>query len=80
MFTPCGLSMKEIKALENFPDYTKFSGVPLPKPYPKFNIRKALPRPYRPIRWGYHQTMCTCYRRKSPQYALTPGSFDENGG
>lgn len=55
---PCGFSVKEIKALGDFPDYATLSGVPLPAPYPEFDIQKALPRPYRPLRWSYHQTMC----------------------
>jgi hypothetical protein len=58
MYMPCGFSIKEIKELGDFPDYSKLSGVPLPKPYPEFDISKALPRPYRPFRWTYHQTMC----------------------
>jgi hypothetical protein len=57
-FLPCGFSVKEIKALGDFPDYATLSGIPLPKSYPEFDIKKALPRPYRPIRWAYHQTMC----------------------
>lgn len=57
-FTPCEFSVKDIKALGDFPDYATLSGVPLPKPYPEFDIKKALPRPYRPFRWAYHQTMC----------------------
>ncbi|EIW85389.1 hypothetical protein CONPUDRAFT_150201 [Coniophora puteana RWD-64-598 SS2] len=39
------------------PDYAKLSGVPLPKPLPNFDYTKAKPRPYRPFRWEYHQTM-----------------------
>jgi hypothetical protein len=58
MHMPCGFSVREIKALGDFPDYSTLSGVPLPRPYPEFNIKKALPRPYRPLRWAYHQTMC----------------------
>jgi hypothetical protein len=58
MITPCGFSVDEIKALGDFPDYAKLSGMPLPEPYPNFDISKALPRPYRPFRWAYHQTMC----------------------
>lgn len=58
LYMPCGLSVKEIKALGDFPDYSTLSGVPLPKPYPDFDLKKALPRPYRPLRWAYHQTMC----------------------
>lgn len=53
-----GFSVKEIKALGNFPDYSTLSGVPLPEPYKEFDINKALARPYRPFRWAYHQTMC----------------------
>ena len=56
-YTPTGFTVKEIKALGDFPNYAELSGVPLPQPYHKFNIEKALPRPYRPIRWNYHQTM-----------------------
>lgn len=58
MYTPCEFSVREIKALGDFPDYATLSGVPLPKPYLDFDINKALPRPYRPFRWAYHQTMC----------------------
>lgn len=50
-------SNKEIEAYGDFPDYAMLSGVRLPDPYPEFNIEKALPRPYRPFRWNYHQTM-----------------------
>jgi len=57
MFMPCQFSIKEIQSLGNFPDYATLSGVPLPKPYLDFDIRTALPRPYRPFRWTYHQTM-----------------------
>ena len=56
--TPMEISMAEIKALGDFPDYSKLSGVPLPEAYKEFEIEKALPRPYRPFRWAYHQTMC----------------------
>lgn len=58
-YTPTGFSVQEIKALGDFPNYAELSGVPLPQPYKEFNIEKALPRPFRPIRWNYHQTMCT---------------------
>jgi hypothetical protein len=56
--TPTGFSADEIKALGDFPNYAELSGVPLPEPYHEFDIDKALPRPYRPFRWSYHQTMC----------------------
>ncbi|KAF2624735.1 hypothetical protein BU25DRAFT_474681 [Macroventuria anomochaeta] len=56
-YTPCEFSIAEIKALGDFPDYATLSGVPLPKPYHDFDIKKAFPRPYRPFRWAYHQTM-----------------------
>ena len=58
MYTPTGISIGQVKALGNFPDYEELSGVPLPKPYSEFEITKAIPRPYRPFRWAYHQTMC----------------------
>lgn len=57
-YTPTGFSVEEVKALGDFPDYAELSGVPLPAAYPEFEIDKALPRPYRPFRWAYHQTMC----------------------
>lgn len=53
-----GFTVEEIKTLGNFPDYSKLSGVPHPTPLKQFDIDKALPRPYRPFRWSYHQTMC----------------------
>jgi hypothetical protein len=56
--SPTGISVEEIKLLGDFPDYAALSGVPLPQPYKEFEISKALPRPYRPIRWAYYQTMC----------------------
>lgn len=62
MLTPCGFSIAEIKALGDFPDYASLSGVPLPKPYHEFDVCRALPRPYRPFRWAYHQTMCKLNR------------------
>ena len=57
-YTPMEISMVEVKALGDFPDYSKLSGIPLPEAYEDFEIEKALPRPYRPFRWAYHQTMC----------------------
>lgn len=59
--TPTDFSVEEIKALGDFPDYATLSGVPLPVPYENFNLETALPRPYRPFRWAYHQTMCTSH-------------------
>ncbi|PYH48745.1 heme-dependent oxidative N-demethylase family protein [Aspergillus saccharolyticus JOP 1030-1] len=56
-YTPTGFSIGEIKALGEFPDYATLSGVPLPQAYREFDIDRALPRPYRPFRWAYHQTM-----------------------
>ena len=58
LYTPCEFSTEEIKALGDFPDYATLSGIPLPQPYHEFDIKKARPRPYRPFRWNYHQTMC----------------------
>lgn len=57
-YTPTGFSTEEIKAMGDFPAYDILSGVPLPEPYVNFDPAKALPRPYRPFRWAYHQTMC----------------------
>lgn len=57
-YTPTGFSTAEILAMGDFPAYDILSGVPLPKPYYDFDPSKALPRPYRPFRWAYHQTMC----------------------
>lgn len=57
-YTPTGISAEEIQALGDFPDYAKLSGVPLPQTYPEFDVNRAMPRPYRPFRWAYHQTMC----------------------
>lgn len=57
-YTPTGFSTTEIEALGDFPAYDILSGVPLPEPYENFDPAKALPRPYRPLRWAYHQTMC----------------------
>jgi hypothetical protein len=57
-YTPTGFSVAEIKALGDFPAYDVLSGVPLPQPYQNFDPARALPRPYRPFRWAYHQTMC----------------------
>lgn len=38
-------------------DYFALSGVPRPKPLLNFSITDARPRPYRPFRFPYHQTM-----------------------
>lgn len=56
--TPTGFTVEEIRRLGAFPDYATLSGIPLPSPYETFNIETAMPRPYRPYRWPYHQTMC----------------------
>lgn len=56
--TATGFTVEEIKRLGDFPDYATLSGVPLPEPYREFDIKTAKPRPYRPLRWAYHQTMC----------------------
>lgn len=54
-----GFTVGEVRALGDFPDYATLSGVPLPLPLEDFDISSAVPRPYRPFRWPYHQTMCT---------------------
>lgn len=53
-----GFTVGQIRALGSFPDYATLSGVPLPSPLKDFRIESAAPRPYRPFRWPYHQTMC----------------------
>lgn len=58
LYTCMGFSVQEIKEMGDLPDYSALSGVPLPNAYEQFKIEKALPRPYRPFRWNYHQTMC----------------------
>lgn len=53
-----GFTVGDVRTLGCFPDYAILSGVPAPKPLQNFNIDAARPRPYRPFRWPYHQTMC----------------------
>lgn len=60
--TATGFTVEEIRRLGDFPDYATLSGFPLPNAYREFDIKTALPRPYRPYRWPYFQTMCT-FRR-----------------
>ena len=60
-YTPTEISIDEVKALGDFPNYAELSGVPLPQAYRGFKLENAIPRPYRPFRWAYHQTMCTCF-------------------
>ena len=60
-FTPMEVSLEEVEALGDFPDYASLSGFPLPEAYKEFDITKAIPRPYRPFRWAYHQTMCMSF-------------------
>ena len=57
--TATGFTVEEIRRLGDFPDYATLSGVPLPEAYKEFDIKTAQPRPYRPLRWAYHQTMCS---------------------
>jgi len=56
--TATGFSLDEIRRLGDFPDYSALSGIPLPEAYVGFDITKAKARPFRPMRWAYHQTMC----------------------
>ncbi|KAI8661269.1 hypothetical protein NCS55_00996800 [Fusarium keratoplasticum] len=56
-FIYSGFSVGDVLKLGNFPDYAALSEVPLPKPAEGFDINTAQPRPYRPLRWPYHQTM-----------------------
>ena len=58
--TPTGVSLGEVAQLGDFPNYAELSDVPQPSAYEHFKIESALPRPYRPFRWPYYQTMCRC--------------------
>ncbi|KAI0477273.1 alpha-1,2-mannosyltransferase [Xylariaceae sp. FL0804] len=55
--TPTGFSVREVRALGDFPDYAALAEVPAPRAYDGFDLERARPRPYRPFRWAYHQTM-----------------------
>lgn len=57
--SPTGYLVKDILRFNgDFPDYATLSGVPAPEAWEDFGIERVLPRPYRPLRWAYHQTMC----------------------
>lgn len=77
-YTCSGISVQEITGLGDFPDYAALTGVPLPSPYTAFDIDKGRPRPYRPLRWVYHQNMCE-QKRQSKFNTLTLGSPHETG-
>ncbi|KAK2467056.1 hypothetical protein APHAL10511_001314 [Amanita phalloides] len=53
----CLLRPKDKNHEVEWPDYAQLTGVPLPNPLVDFKIDDARPRPYRPFRWEYHQTM-----------------------
>ena len=74
-FNFSGFSVKDIRLLGRFPDYATLSGVPLPKALPDFDITRAKPRPYRPFRWPYHQTMCTYYQVHYRPFLMQPGVY-----
>ncbi|KAF4589209.1 HRQ family protein [Ophiocordyceps camponoti-floridani] len=64
-----GFTVGQVRALGSFPDYAKLSGVPLPSAVSaSFRIEDAAPRPYRPLRWPYHQTMAL--QKLDPDYWL----------
>ncbi|TWU72833.1 hypothetical protein ED733_002004 [Metarhizium rileyi] len=63
-----GFTVGEIRSLGDFPDYAVLSGVPLPRAAKDFDITTARPRPYRPLRWPYNQTMAI--QRMEPDYWL----------
>ncbi|KAI8715134.1 hypothetical protein NCS52_01020400 [Fusarium sp. LHS14.1] len=56
-FIYSGFTIGEVFKLGDFPNYAALSEVPLPKPAEDFDIKTSPPRPYRPLRWPYHQTM-----------------------
>lgn len=66
VFNFSGFSVADIRSLGDFPDYATLSGVPLPSPLMDFDIDEAVPRPYRPFRWAYHQTMCEFFTAGGP--------------
>ena len=78
-YTPMGITIAEVKALGNFPNYAKLSGVPLPEAYKEHKLETAIPRPYRPFRWAYHQTMCKISLALGSIFADASDSFDQNG-
>ena len=78
-YTPTGFSTAEIESMGDFPAYDVLSGVPLPEPYDQFDSTKALPRPYRPFRWAYHQTMCKTRLWYRLTASLITHSINENG-
>ena len=77
-----GTKVREVRALGDFPDYATLSGVPLPEPFPEHDITKAMPRPYRPFRWLYHQTMCKLIAQSNVvtwSDVRVPHSTNQNG-
>ncbi|KAG8425918.1 hypothetical protein J3459_008612 [Metarhizium acridum] len=61
-----GFSVGEIRSLGSFPNYAALSEVPLPHAANDFDIATARPRPYRPLRWPYNQTMAI--QKMEPDY------------
>ncbi|KAL1845000.1 hypothetical protein VTK73DRAFT_1351 [Phialemonium thermophilum] len=60
LYTPTGFRLDEVASLGVFPDYAVLSGVRHPEPCgPNFDLSRACFRPFRPFRWGYHQTMAS---------------------
>jgi hypothetical protein len=56
-----GVLLRLVTRKSGPPDYFKLTGAPPPTPLLDFDIDKAKPRPYRPFRWAYHQTMCAYF-------------------
>lgn len=75
-YLPSGLKVREVRVIGDFPDYSFLTGVPHPKPYPDFKIETALPRPYRPFRWPYHQTM-SLYKLESDWWIELENTYRE---
>ena len=78
-YTPTEVSIEEVQALGDFPNYAELSGVPLPEAYEEFKIETAVARPYRPLRWTYHQTMGMCKRCRCRRYTNLMSSPYEDG-
>lgn len=78
-YTSMGMSIAEVRALGDFPDYSKLSGVCLPQAYKEHKLETAIPRPYRPFRWAYHQTMCMTSIPVNQALANTLHSSEQDG-
>ncbi len=71
LYSPTSFSTLDLRALGRFPDYALLSGVRDPEPCsPGFDINKACFRPFRPLRWNYHQHMGMAQLRTQALYPI----------